>query len=399
MGKETLVGTFSLNKTEPIHRWYSYIEGYSSDLVENELNRLNPSEITSIYDPFGGTGTTLLSASMRNIQPFYSETNPFMNEVTRIKINDVMTVVANPIYLDQIRLFLSELENKRFAKSSKVPVWDGFEKYYSDKALSDILKIKKLIKKQPAEVVRNILMLALSSICVNCSLMIRRGDLRFARGNEKREVVDVKKAFTEKLEVIISDIESYGAMVKKEVICISPDCRNIESHNVVDCVITSPPYLNGTNYIRNTKLELKLNDYVTVEGDLASLHSKGIIAGINNVSKRNSNSLVIPYSEKYVEELEKVAYDKRIPIMVSSYFADMNSVFMKLSELIKPNGFFIMDIGDSQFAGVHIPTHDILQRQCEDFGFKLYDQEILRVRHSKNGMELSQRILRFRLEK
>lgn len=44
-------GTFLLNKTEPIHRWYSYVEGYSSYLVTEELKKLltlNP-KIKTIY--------------------------------------------------------------------------------------------------------------------------------------------------------------------------------------------------------------------------------------------------------------------------------------------------------------------------------------------------------------
>ena len=47
-------GTFSLNKNEPIHRWYSYIEGYSSCLIAEELKMLlslQP-DIKTIYDPY-----------------------------------------------------------------------------------------------------------------------------------------------------------------------------------------------------------------------------------------------------------------------------------------------------------------------------------------------------------
>ena len=77
----------------------------------------------------------------------------------------------------------------------------------------------------------------------------------------------------------------------------------------------------------------------------------------------------------------------------------MNEVLKKLRQVLKNNGIFIMDIGDSQFAGVHIPTHDILLELCENNGFRKYDEEILRTRYSKNGMELSQRVLRFVLEK
>ena len=32
-------GTFSLNKSEPIHRWYPYVEGYSSCLIAEELKK------------------------------------------------------------------------------------------------------------------------------------------------------------------------------------------------------------------------------------------------------------------------------------------------------------------------------------------------------------------------
>ena len=55
-------GTFQLNKTEAIHGWYSYVEGYSSCLVVNELDQLANENIRTIYDPFGGTGTTPLDA-------------------------------------------------------------------------------------------------------------------------------------------------------------------------------------------------------------------------------------------------------------------------------------------------------------------------------------------------
>ena len=128
-------------------------------------------------------------------------------------------------------------------------------------------------------------------------------------------------------------------------------------------------------------------------------HSKGIVAGINNVSKRTNIELILPIVKPYIEMLKPVSYDERIPKMVAGYFRDMDKVIEKLSISVKNGGFFTMDIGDSQFAGVHIPTHQILSEICSDYGFRLYDEEVLRQRHSKNGMILSQRLLRYRLEK
>ena len=40
---------------------------------------------------------------------------------------------------------------------------------------------------------------------------------------------------------------------------------NENYENKVDVIVTSPPYLNGTNYIRNTKLELWFLGYLKVK--------------------------------------------------------------------------------------------------------------------------------------
>jgi hypothetical protein len=389
-------GTFSLNKNEPIHRWYSYIEGYSSCLIAEELKMLlslQP-DIKTIYDPFCGTGTTSLVAATYGIKSFYSESNPFMQSVIETKINCVRNLDQDTV-IPKLIEYLTLINTIRVENHSS---WNGFEKFFGEKQLNELLTIKGLIFKEDNESVKNILALALSSIVVKVSKMIRRGDLRYATEKEYCEE-NVLECFADKLNEIIFDIQHYKSIIKCGTVKVSDDARDNDYVNAFDCVITSPPYLNGTNYIRNTKLELKLNDFITSESDLPRFHSKGIIAGINNVSKRTVIDTILPVVEPYLEQLQPVSYDDRIPKMVAGYFRDMDTVIQKLSKSIKPGGLFTMDIGDSQFAGVHIPTHQILSNICVQYGFSLYDEEILRKRRSKNGMILTQRLLRYRLEK
>lgn len=389
-------GTFSLNKNEPIHRWYSYIEGYSSCLIAEEfkmLLSLQP-DIKTIYDPFCGTGTTSLVAATHGIKSFYSESNPFMQSVIETKINCVRNLDQDTV-IPKLIEYLTLINTIRVENHSS---WNGFEKFFGEKQLNELLTIKALIFKEDNESVKNILALALSSIVVKVSKMIRRGDLRYATEKEYREE-NVLECFADKLNEIIFDIQHHKSIIKCGTVKVSDDARDNDYVNAFDCVITSPPYLNGTNYIRNTKLELKLNDFITSESDLPRFHSKGIIAGINNVSKRTVIDTILPVVEPYWEQLQPVSYDDRIPKMVAGYFRDMDTVIQKLSKSIKSGGLFTMDIGDSQFAGVHIPTHQILSNICVQYGFSLYDEEILRKRRSKNGMILTQRLLRYRLEK
>ena len=396
---QSKLGTFFPNHKLPFHGWYSYLEGYSSKLVENELDKICfEHDVKCIYDPFGGTGTTPLVASQRGIKSYYSETNPFMLKVIDAKINSVKQISANPRSLKIIKDFYGEIVKKPdiFIEIEK---WGGFEKYYSKEVLNQLLYLKEQIQHVLDEDVKKVLMVILSSLAVQSSLMKRQGDLRRAKESEKHaKDFEIYDNFLVKLKRAIDDIENVGNSILSESHLVSEDARDLNLDSEIDCVITSPPYLNGTNYIRNTKLELKLNDCIIDESELPLLHSKGIIAGINNVSKRKEYK-ILPCVEPYYHELLEKQYDSRISKMVAGYFYDMDQVFAKLSVAMTNEGFLVIDIGDSQFSDVHIPTHDILSEICESHGFRKYSEDIIRERTSHNGMKLSQRIMRFRLFK
>lgn len=394
-------GTFQLNKLEPIHCWYSYVEGYSSCLVSDQLDALAGESIHTVYDPFGGTGTTPLVAVQRGLHAYYSETNPFMLKVIDTKINCVKRLIDSGTGTKYLRAFRDTLVATPVQLTLGLSTtWGGFEKFFTNNCLSELLNIKGLIEKVEDEDSRQILMLALSSITVAVSKMVRRGDLRYATPSEKDiDSINVTGEFITKLDIMIADMESAGTSLLYYAEPLSDDARDIFIEDQIDCVITSPPYLNGTNYIRNTKLELKVNDFVDTEDDLPAFHSKGVIAGINNVSKRNGEIPVLPVVQPYIDALAPVVYDRRIVTMVAGYFYDMAAVIDKLSHAMRDGGFFIMDIGDSQFAGVHIPTHDILSAIAASYGFSKYEESVLRERRSKNGMVLSQRLLKFQLHK
>lgn len=394
MTAKGLEGTFVLNKKEAIHRWFTYMEGYSDALVEKELELIGYTKVKSLYDPFGGSGTSLLTASKHNIIPYYSEINPVMSFVCDTKINAVKNIKESTNKLVILKNHYNQILHTEFIPK-KISDYQGFERFYNSEKLSILLQILDLIDNITDGDVKNVCKVALASITIQVSNMIRRGDLRYAKGKEKEKInQNVQEIYLKKLLQIIEDISDQEVKLYTTVTRLTDDSRDIDGIDLFDCVITSPPYLNGTNYIRNTKLELKLLGFVESENELPALHSKGIIAGINSVSKR-SKVEVLPIVQPYLDALEPITYDKRIPIMIAGYFYDMDKVISKLSASIKLGGFFIMDIGDSIFSGIHIPTHELLEKIAVHHGFKKYDEEILRVRHSNNGMKLSQRILRF----
>ena len=296
--------TFALNKREPIHSWYSYLEGYSSCLIDDIVMQIGPENIHAIFDPFCGTGTTSLVASSHGIKSYYCETNPFMQQVIEAKINAVKSLRDSKIGSTVLEQFLSKIENYNYQLHFDEAKWDGFEKFFDSDALFQLKELKKLVETIEDVDSQNIALILLASVTVRASKMIRQGDLRFAKESEKKEGdKDIVSNYIAKIRTAIQDINSDECPTLAETICLDADARNIDIENQIDCVITSPPYLNGTNYIRNTKLELKLSGHITTEKDLPEFHSKGIIAGINNVSKRKSDIPVLDVVAPYLKEL------------------------------------------------------------------------------------------------
>ena len=84
------------------------------------------------------------------------------------------------------------------------------------------------------------------------------------------------------------------------------------------------------NYIRNTKLELWFVRALKSKSDLRSYRDAAITAGINDV--RGTKAPVSSEAARaLIADLEKNAYDSRIPRMVSSYLDGMSRVFAGLA--------------------------------------------------------------------
>ena len=96
-----------------------------------------------------------------------------------------------------------------------------------------------------------------------------------------------------------------------------------------------------------------------------------------------------------LKTLNEKAYDKRIPIMVVSYFAEMYQIFNDLKVHLLDKAKLLIDLGDSIFCGVHIKTDAILIEILKSLGYKLVDFKVLRKRRSKNQEILSQVLIVF----
>lgn len=395
--------TFRDSKKQPYHRWYPYVEGFSAPYVSGVLKRFAPVE--RILDPFGGAGTTQVEASANGIQVYYSELNPFMQFVSDTKVNAAIWARGN---LDSVRrsvaAFIDCLHESSFAEQVKDVSTGtylqafGSRDFFEEKHLRELLVCRN-IGEQIADTpnCRSLLLLAVAANTVRSSNMTRRADLRRRRSDEyKDRIVDVRSFIIEKLSEIIEDLRAeFAPKVPATLIC--NNAKDVGNYvEDIDLAITSPPYLNGTNYCRNTKLEQWLLGWLRTESDLRSFRDNAIAAGINNVNSTRKTFHEFASIERVAKELEQRDGDRRIPQLVRSYFSDMYEVLVAVRKTLRPGGRFILDIGDSKFYGVHVPTDTLLAEVAANAGFELEETRMLARRYSHDRSELRQVELTFR---
>jgi len=384
--------TYKLNKKEGVFNWYPYAEGFSKPFVDNMIAYFKINKSHLVLDPFSGCGTTSLSCALRGIPSVSIEVNPFMTFILKSKIE---SLELNPELLEKKLVELKSIIKKQ--KLFKIPSFLVEKEFFNKCNLEQALKIKQSIENLNADKkIKDFFLVLLSSIIIKISDMIRATDLRYRRTKqEKLNVIDI---YNEKVNKAIQDLKEVNFKLKTKTYFINSDIRTLSNGaenflDKIDFFITSPPYLNGTNYERNTKLEMGFLDLINSESDLRKLRNEMITAGINSTKTKDRGKYNIEFIKPLIKEVEKKAYDKRIPLMVEGYFNDMNLALKNIFSMMDKGAKGVIVIGDSQFGGVHIETDLILAKICELNNLKVKSIESVRERRSHNGMKLRESLI------
>ena len=350
------LGVFNDNRKLPLHRWYPFIEGFSSHLVANAMEQ---KKYGVIFDPFGGSGTTALTASIDGRDSYFTEVNPFMAWVADVKINQVKRFLDSGCDPSIIRKFRFSLNPTKKVLDEN-PFWSinkkrDFMAESNAKALISFMHEANNLD----EPYRSIARLAGATSILTTSNMVRRTDLRRRTASDKKPLnfLDVNR---NRLEIFAEDLDELKSAKLQQAFNLGNDARQgWKSPQLLDLIVTSPPYLNGTNYCRNTKMELFACSFLSSEAELQKLRDTSIMAGING------------------------------------YFVDMGMMFASVYKNASEDALFLLDIGDSKFAGVHVDTPKLLIEVAGHMGWKFKNSVRLRTRRSFDGSLLSQDLLEF----
>lgn len=379
---------FSPNVNEAIHRWAPYVQGFSASFVQSVFDQyIHDYKKPTILDPFTGCGTVQVQSKLNGYKSVGTELNPLLRFIAETKLN---TWDVSPKELLKIfnKLVLS--------KSVKAPLFLKSEKQFSKEVLKnlEILKggIDCLSKKTNPKIV-DLLNLAFSSILVDVSNLKRSPCLGYSKSKKidphAPHVLMNQKVYqmVEDLKIIQNEYSDFISTPSKVILANSMEYNH---NNKFDLVITSPPYMNGLDYVINYKIEMGWLNFAKNQKELKKVKDEMVVC--DNVSKGLIKNFNPVYTNDWIEDI-KQSIQKNIQrrgkyrrqdmsSIVHKYFDDMYKVFKRIIPKIKDNGRFILVVGDSLIADVYVPTDLLIARIGNDLSLSIEKVEKARNRRS-----------------
>lgn len=300
-------GAFTDNMSLPVHRWFRYSAGFSAEWVEKVIEEQHFEAKEYLFDPFVGSGTSLLAASKKGILSAGVENHGFVHRIADAKLQwsqdvEALHNSAQNLLARAQTLVKLEPETKSVLLS----------KCYTPEALCRLEALKNAYLERATEntAVDQLLWLAITAILRECS-GVGTAQWQYVLPNKtKTRVKDPFLAFATRIEMFGSDILTMAPLRRKCAVDLKlGDARDLStmSHlkGRVRLVVTSPPYPNNYDYADATRLEMTFWNEVSSWGDLQSVVRHRLVRSCSQHSAAERLSLRALLSDPAISPIKK----------------------------------------------------------------------------------------------
>lgn len=366
------------------HRWYYYKEGFSPNLVEQAIAFTGINKNDLIIDPFNGSGTTTLTASLNGYKSLGIEVNPFTSFLADTKTKNVNT---SDLKLWAEKLLVSAekpVKSPLIGYSTFSDKSDGKKWLFNNSVLNSFEGGWQLTEGIHSPNMRKLARLALISAAMqNCNARRDGKCLRYSNWGEKKFEKDTfLDALKHNLNVIKSDIEEKPVL--ENPIILKGDCRKILSREDIPrfkLCITSPPYLNTFDYTDIYRPELFLGKFIDGNENLYKLRLTTVRSHVQAKWKspilNDFGTLYMQYMKHINQNPDKLMH-KFIPTMIQAYFEDMFNILKLLKSKATKDAQVWLVVSNSAYANKEIPVDLIIGDIGTQAGWYLKEIGVLR---------------------
>ncbi|MCB0171948.1 MAG: hypothetical protein KDJ97_15480 [Anaerolineae bacterium] len=370
----------------PRHRWYYFKEAFSPDFVTYAINNANCTKNDLILDPFSGSGTVPLSATIKGYTASGFEVNPFLAFVAKTKLLQCKPKTIDK-HLKDVTAGIQQGVESPLESFSTFSENGGAKKWLFN---TEVLQAFEggwqatIGKHKP---IRDVFRLCLIGAAMDASNATKDGKcLRYRRDwkEQRFEKKDFLFAFSKRVNEVKQDLDSCPLKKSKTKVELT-DSRQLttlnKSNEKFKLCVMSPPYLNSFDYTDVYRPELFLGKFVRSQEELQQLRLKTLRSHVQ-VSWNTPTEMDFGqhFTNSFVEIKERAdtLWDKRIPSMIQAYFEDMKQVLSNLYGLAMPDASVWIVVSTSAYAGVEIPVDLIIADIGSQVGWYLREVNVIR---------------------
>ena len=406
------------------HGLHPYKGKFYPQLAKGLMNLCGLSSGASVFDPFCGSGTTLLESYLNGYRSFGCDMNPLAAKIAKAKVG---ILDVNPdVVREAVGTLVSRIEE---APTRPPDQRDQFHasclaevsNWFPEPVISKLNWLLASIRSVSGGVIRDFLEVVLSSVIREVSQQ-DPADLRIRRRKTPIDDADVFQLYMDALDTQYARIERFWT-----VRGYSPDrfqpCRVVEGdsrnsatldtlglqRNSVDLVLTSPPYATALPYIDTDRLSL-----LTLFGMDSSARRpvEQTLVGSREIAPKDRRHLEDAIGDRgtglpesmceYLQELHQRVSNadvgfrrKNMPSLLQRFFQDMAIVLKNCCKVLRPGGEAMIVIGDNRMRVdgdyERIPTTDFVEAIAVSCGLKLLERIDISVTtenlvHMKNAI-------------
>ena len=322
-----------------------------------------------LFDPYCGSGTSLLEANLAGMDAVGTDLNPLARLISRVK--------TTPIALNAIDDLISdfrELDVGRQARDDSQLDIDILNRdyWFSDRAVNQLQSIRVFVNGIGDSQLRNFARVGFSFAIRECSWtkksefkLVRMPSDQLARFEPDAHTV-MLEAMTRNRNAMASlqerGDETYGNTTVWSFNSVSGVPRDAVMPASTDLIVTSPPYGDSQTTVAYGQFSRLSNQWLGFS-EARSLDSD-LMGGRRNSTRTHFG---IEALDATLAEIGEV--DGRRASDVASFFRDFSRSIANVSTMLRPSGTACYVVGNRTVRGTTIPTDEITVSLFERNGF------------------------------
>ena len=368
--------TYSINQANPnsyTHGMFKYPCKFIPEIPRWAIKKYLDKTLDNamVFDPFSGSGTTLLEANLNGIDACGTE----IDEIAKL----IITVKTTTLKKEELKLldyYYLEIINVISDSNANVfrPEINNLEHWFSDQTIIDLGKIRFYLNNIENKHIRDFFELCLVSIVKKVSYADDTSPKPYVSSKIIKNPQPVEKEFSniyqryKKMVIELSNKEKLG---KTKI--LNGDALNFSMSNEIDLAITSPPYINAFDYGRTLRLE---NLWLSTLTEEQLRKKKKFYVGTEkiNVNKEKDNLEILEKSEllkQYYAAIKEI--DEKRALIVKKFFEDMEVNLQCVYKQLKKNGVYVIVIGNSNIRKNIIESWKVIEEIAKSIGYKTED--------------------------